>query len=112
MMTVVNKVSSFSKSYDTLLSAVVGMQYVVSGAKFNMTCLMLAMQSTFCTAAVLLFKGLGVIKFQNFDLEVARKWWPISFMLATVIYTGSKSLVSLPFHSSINREPLDLMSVW
>lgn len=62
-----------------------------------MTCLMLAMQSAFCTAAVLFFKGLGVIKVQGIDLETAKKWFPISFMLATVIYTGSKSLVSFCF---------------
>lgn len=66
---------------------------MVSGKDFNMTCLMLAMQSTFCTAAVLLFKALGVIKFKDFDMEAAKKWFPISFMLASVIYTGSKSLV-------------------
>lgn len=58
-----------------------------------MTCLMLSMQSAFCTAAVLAGRSLGVLNLQNFDLEAAKKWFPISFMLASVIYTGSKSLV-------------------
>lgn len=61
-----------------------------------MTCLMLAMQSAFCTGAVLIAKSLGLINLQAFDVEAAKKWFPISFMLASVIYTGSKSLVSFP----------------
>lgn len=64
-----------------------------------MTCLMLAMQSTFCTAAVLFGKSIHVLNLAPFDTEAARKWFPISFMLASVIYTGSKSLVRL--HNSI-----------
>jgi len=54
---------------------------------------MLSMQSTFCTVAVLIGRSLGVLNLQNFDIEAAKKWFPISFMLASVIYTGSKSLV-------------------
>ena len=58
-----------------------------------MTCLMLSMQSAFCTGAVLIGRSLGALNLQNFDVEAAKKWFPISFMLASVIYTGSKSLV-------------------
>lgn len=36
-----------------------------------------------------------VINFRDFDINDARKWFPISFLLVSVIYTGSKSLVSL-----------------
>ncbi|KAF8329462.1 GDP-mannose transporter [Cantharellus anzutake] len=79
MMTVVNK-------------------YVVSGANFNMTCLLLAIQSTVCVVVVQFVKALGIIDFQDFDITVAKKWFPVSFMLASVIYTGSKSLqyLSIP----------------
>jgi len=82
MMTVVNK-------------------YVVSGVNFNMTCLMLAMQSMFCVGAVVLSKSLGIITIRPFDTNDAKKWFPISFMLATVIYTGSKSLqfLSIPLYT-------------
>lgn len=38
-------------------------------------------------------KKLGIISFRNFDLQDAKSWFPISFLLVTVIYTGSKSLV-------------------
>ena|SRR6266436_140156 len=68
-------------------------QYVVSGANFNMTCLLLAIQSMVCIAVVRMTKAIGVIEFQDFDMTAAKKWFPISFMLASVIYTGSKSLV-------------------
>lgn len=36
-----------------------------------------------------------VITFRDFDFDDARRWFPISFLLVLVIYTGSKSLVSL-----------------
>lgn len=35
-----------------------------------------------------------MITFRDWDKDDARKWFPISFMLVSVIYTGSKSLVS------------------
>lgn len=59
-----------------------------------MTCLMLTMQSAFCTGAVLIAKSLGLLNLQPFDTDAARRWFPISFMLAGMIYTGSKSIVS------------------
>lgn len=34
-----------------------------------------------------------LITFRDFDKDDARKWFPISFLLVLVIYTGSKSLV-------------------
>ena len=38
-------------------------------------------------------KKLGIITFRHFDLADAKAWFPISFLLVSVIYTGSKSLV-------------------
>lgn len=36
-----------------------------------------------------------MINFRDFDSADAKKWFPISFLLVSVIYTGSKSLVGL-----------------
>lgn len=75
MMTVVNK-------------------YVVSGTGFDMNFLLLTIQSAVCVAAVFAAKKLGVITFRDWDSNDAKIWFPISALLVTVIYTGSKSLVS------------------
>ncbi|WRT69227.1 GDP-mannose transporter 1 [Kwoniella shivajii] len=82
MMTVVNK-------------------YVVSGANFTMTFLLLAIQSAVCVLAVYSVKRFGVITFRDFDMKDAKAWWPISSLLVAVIYTGSKSLqfLSIPVYT-------------
>ncbi|KDQ19173.1 hypothetical protein BOTBODRAFT_52331 [Botryobasidium botryosum FD-172 SS1] len=67
-------------------------KYVVSGSQFNMNFLLLTIQSVVCTACVLLSKSLGLITFRDYDSADAKKWFPISFLLVSVIYTGSKSL--------------------
>ena len=71
-------------------------KYCVSGARFSMNLLLLTIQSSVCVASVSIFKKLGVISFRDFDSGDAKKWFPISFLLVSVIYTGSKSLVSSP----------------
>lgn len=58
-----------------------------------MNFLLLCIQSTVCVGCVLAVKKLGVISFRTFDVQDAKAWFPISFLLVTVIYTGSKSLV-------------------
>ncbi|WVO22558.1 GDP-mannose transporter 1 [Cryptococcus decagattii] len=82
MMTVVNK-------------------YVVSGANFTMTFLLLAIQSSVCVLAVTAVKKLGFITFRDFDKNDAKAWWPISTLLVAVIYTGSKALqfLSIPVYT-------------
>ncbi|KAK1922731.1 hypothetical protein DB88DRAFT_496118 [Papiliotrema laurentii] len=82
MMTVVNK-------------------YVVSGAHFTMTFLLLAIQSGVCVLAVWTVKRLGYITFRDFSTADAKAWWPISTLLVAVIYTGSKSLqfLSIPVYT-------------
>ncbi|WVQ73665.1 GDP-mannose transporter 1 [Cryptococcus sp. DSM 104548] len=82
MMTVVNK-------------------YVVSGANFTMTFLLLAIQSSVCVLAVSTVKRLGLITFRDFDMKDAKAWWPISTLLVAVIYTGSKALqfLSIPVYT-------------
>lgn len=80
-----------------------------------MNFLLLTIQSTVCVGCVVTAKRLGVrsaplsplrhtlissfsqvITFRDWDREDARKWFPISFLLVSVIYTGSKSLVRTP----------------
>ena len=67
---------------------------MVSGRNFSMNFLLLCIQSSVCVLCVLVVKKLGIISFRSFDLADAKTWFPISFLLVTVIYTGSKSLVS------------------
>ena len=68
---------------------------MVSGRQFNMNFLLLCIQSSVCVTAVYSVKKLGVISFREFDMKDAKAWFPISFALVSVIYTVSKSLVSL-----------------
>lgn len=70
-------------------------QFIVSGQQFNMNFLLLCIQSSVCVACVYTVKKLGVISFRDFDTKDAKMWFPISCMLVGVIYTGSKSLVSM-----------------
>jgi GDP-mannose transporter len=46
-------------------------------------------------------KKIGIITFRNFDTQDAKAWFPISFLLVSVIYTGSKSLqhLSIPVYT-------------
>ncbi|KAG8929644.1 GDP-mannose transporter into the lumen of the Golgi [Tulasnella sp. 419] len=76
-------------------------KFVVSGAHFSMNFLLLAIQSTVCIACVVCSKRLGLISFRDFDWQDARRWFPISFLLVCVIYTGSKSLqfLSIPVYT-------------
>jgi GDP-mannose transporter len=43
---------------------------------------------------VIAAKKSSVISFRDFDIQDAKAWYPISCLLVSVIYTGSKSLVS------------------
>ena len=98
LMTVINKVGFRIKLLDLILDN--EEQFVVSGRNFSMNFLLLCIQSSFCVACVSLVKILGIISFRDFDKKDAKMWFPISFLLVSVIYTGSKSLVS----SNVNPE--------
>ncbi|KAI6001051.1 hypothetical protein F5J12DRAFT_723929 [Pisolithus orientalis] len=76
-------------------------KFVVSGRQFNMTFFLLSMQSIVCVACVSTVKKLGVISFRDFDTKDAKTWFPISALLVSVIYTGSKSLqyLSIPIYT-------------
>ncbi|KAF7356812.1 UDP-galactose transporter [Mycena venus] len=77
-------------------------KFVVSGANFSMNFLLLCIQSMVCIGCVVLVKKAGIISFRDFDMQDAKAWFPVSFMLVTVIYTGSKSLqfLSIPVFGS------------
>lgn len=60
-----------------------------------MTFFLLSLQSIVCIACVVAVKKLGIISFRNFDVQDAKAWLPVSILLVNVIYTGSKSLVSI-----------------
>ena len=69
-------------------------KFCVSGRDFSMNFLLLTIQSSVCVSCVVLVKHFGVISFRDFDKNDAKNWFPISFLLVSVIYTGSKSIVS------------------
>jgi GDP-mannose transporter len=58
-----------------------------------MNFLLLCIQSIVCVTCVEAVKRAGIISFRAFNIEDAKAWFPISFLLVSVIYTGSKSLV-------------------
>jgi len=101
MMTVVNKVShryiiSVTRNEPFLTSrfhTAHNRQFVVSGHNFSMTFLLLTIQSVVCCGSVFIVKKMGIITFRDFDMKDAKAWFPISALLVSVIYTGSKSLV-------------------
>jgi len=76
-------------------------KFVVSGQNFSMNFLLLCIQSTVCCVCVAFVKKLGIISFRDFDVQDAKRWFPISFLLVSVIYTGSKSLqyLSIPIYT-------------
>lgn len=76
-------------------------KFVLSGANFNMNFAFLAIQSITGVTCVVLAKKLGLINFRDFDKQDAKTWFPISFALVLVIYTGSKSLqyLSIPVYT-------------
>ncbi|KAK7679465.1 GDP-mannose transporter into the lumen of the Golgi [Cerrena zonata] len=76
-------------------------KFVVSGSHFNMNFLLLCIQSSVCVSCVFVVKKAGIISFRDFDAKDAKAWFPISFALVSVIYTGSKSLqyLSIPVYT-------------
>ncbi|BGP12187.1 GDP-mannose transporter into the lumen of the Golgi [Rhodosporidiobolus nylandii] len=87
-------------------------RFVVSGKFFNMNFLLLTIQSVVCVGCVVTAKRLGVITFRDWDANDARKWFPISFLLVSVIYTGSKSLqyLSVPVYTIFKNMTIILIA--
>ncbi|KAI8339085.1 hypothetical protein BC941DRAFT_460611 [Chlamydoabsidia padenii] len=57
-----------------------------------MVFLLLSVQSITTVFLLQLFKFLNFIKYREFDVEEAKKWFPIVVFLVAMIYTGSKAL--------------------
>ncbi|KAK4169202.1 putative GDP-mannose transporter [Cladorrhinum sp. PSN259] len=84
------------------ISMTVVNKYVVSGADWNLMFFYLAIQSIVCTLAIMAFNQTGIIKnLAPFDPVKAKKWFPISFLLVGMIYTGAKALqfLSVPVYT-------------
>lgn len=67
-------------------------KYVLSGHAFNLNFFLLMVQSIVCIVAIAICKQFKVISYRDFSTDEARKWFPISFLLVVMIYTGSKAL--------------------
>ncbi|KJZ76986.1 GDP-mannose transporter [Hirsutella minnesotensis 3608] len=77
-------------------------KYVVSGNKWNLHLLYLAIQSIVGTTTILACKNLGMIKdLDPFDAKRAQRWFPISLLLVGMIFTGNKALqfLSVPVYT-------------
>lgn len=69
-----------------------GNKFVLSGANFNLNCVVLAVQSLSCLIIISVLKASGVVNYRDFNVDDARKWFPISFLLVVMIYTASKAI--------------------
>ncbi|KAI9298806.1 UDP-galactose transporter [Neoconidiobolus thromboides FSU 785] len=58
--------------------------------------LLLAIQAGFSVGLVQIFGAFNLLKFRSFNLVDGKKWFPVSFLMATMLYTGGKSLEHLP----------------
>ncbi|KAL2823976.1 GDP-mannose transporter 1 [Aspergillus cavernicola] len=76
-------------------------KYVLSGADFNLNFCLLFIQSLVCIIAIQTCKSVGLITYRDFNLDEARKWFPITLLLIGMIYTGSKALqfLSIPVYT-------------
>ncbi|KAI9021122.1 GDP-mannose transporter [Hyaloraphidium curvatum] len=67
-------------------------KFVLSGFGFTMNFLLLAVQCLSVVALLELFHWLGHLQHRPFRVAEARAWFPVSVLLALMIYTGSKAL--------------------
>lgn len=75
-----------------------------------MTFLLLAIQSTVCVLCVMAAKKAKFVRFRPLNIDDAKAWFPISVLLVSVIYTGSKSLVSAFY--LLLRSPLNWLAIF
>ncbi|KAK9462580.1 uncharacterized protein V1516DRAFT_670626 [Lipomyces oligophaga] len=76
-------------------------KFVLSGYSFNLNFFLLMVQSLVCVSAIQICKSLGLITYRDFNLQEAKKWFPISTLLVVMIYTSSKALqyLSIPVYT-------------
>ncbi|KAJ3285978.1 hypothetical protein BCR33DRAFT_827491 [Rhizoclosmatium globosum] len=65
---------------------------VLSSYNFNMLFLVLAMQSICTVLMLMLFSNLGLLTHRKYNSYDAKRWFPISFALVLMIYTGGKAV--------------------
>ncbi|KAG9519532.1 UDP-galactose transporter, partial [Aureobasidium melanogenum] len=70
-------------------------KYVLGGRDFNLNFFLLCVQSVICLVTIESCKRGGLITYREFNLDQAKKWFPISALLVGMIYTGSKALAYL-----------------
>lgn len=58
-------------------------------------------QNVVCVVAIQICKSAKIITYRDFNADEARKWFPISLLLITMIYTSSKALqfLSIPVYT-------------
>lgn len=76
-------------------------KYCLSGRGFNLNFFLLMVQSIVCILAIQTAKSMKFITYRNFNMDEARKWFPISLLLIIMIYTSSKALqyLSIPVYT-------------
>ncbi|KAI4271622.1 MAG: hypothetical protein L6R38_006830 [Xanthoria sp. 2 TBL-2021] len=76
-------------------------KYVLSGFGFNLNFFLLAVQSIVCVVAIQMCKSSGIITYRDFNVDEARKWFPVSLLLIGTIYTSTKALqfLSIPVYT-------------
>lgn len=76
-------------------------KYVLSGYGFNLNFMLLAIQNIICVVAIQAGKSMGMITYRDFKTDEARKWFPISLLLISMIYSGSKAIqfLSVPVYT-------------
>lgn len=84
------------------ISMTVVNKYCVSGTFWNLSFFLLLVQSLVCVVAIQACKAMGLItNLAPFDIEKAKKWFPISLLLVGMIYTSTKALqyLSVPVYT-------------
>lgn len=84
------------------ISMTVVNKYCVSGRFWNLSFFLLLVQSVVCVVAIQACKATGVITtLAAFDVDKAKKWFPISLLLVGMIYTSTKALqyLSVPVYT-------------
>ncbi|KAI5849573.1 hypothetical protein DFP73DRAFT_300769 [Morchella snyderi] len=76
-------------------------KYVLGGVDFNLNFFLLCIQNVVCVVAIQFCKSTKIITYRDFNADEARKWFPISLLLITMIYTSSKALqfLSIPVYT-------------
>ncbi|CAN6631324.1 GDP-mannose transporter 1 [Trichomonascus vanleenenianus] len=103
-------VAVFSYCASSIMMTVTN-KLVLSG-NFNFNFIVLVVQSAVCLAVIQALKAFGVVNFRSFNKEEAKNWFPISFLLVAMIYTGSKAIqfLSIPVYTIFKNVTIILIA--